>query len=98
MLTFGVCLHDCFTKAFFVLDVPMGGTIDPTVDFDMTTDALFSAVPGTRYSASKEFLRNPNTRPNLASLAIVLEPIRTLTSWWMRRAREQVCCTCAVGP
>jgi hypothetical protein len=88
MLVFGAMLHNIFAKTFFGLDIPMAGEIDSTIDFDMIKDAFFSAVSGSRFRASKDFLQDANTRPALVTLSLILEPLRVLTSWWMRRARE----------
>lgn len=87
MLVFGAMIHNIFAKTLFGLDSPMAGEIDSTIDFDMIKDKLFSAVSGSKFRASKDFLQHAHTRPALVTFSLILEPLRVLTSWWMRRAR-----------
>jgi hypothetical protein len=58
------------------------------IDPQLQNDLFFSAVAGARYNAGCKFLLDLATRGAMVCLGIVLEPIRYLTAWWMRRARE----------
>ena len=52
-------------------------------------------MKGKRFRASRELLTSNAMSRDLTYLAIVIEPIRYITGWFVRRAREQedVCCS-----
>ena len=52
------------------------------------TDVDFGSVQGKRYLKALEMLMDPDCRFSLVLLSLVLEPLRTVTSWLMRRAKE----------
>ena len=54
----------------------------------LLTEVDFAAVQGRRYDASFAFLSDRQNRAALIILALSIEPVRSLTSWLMRRARE----------
>ena len=58
------------------------------MDYEMLKDIAFSAVQGSRFEAARRYIDDPVTRPWLISLALVLEPLRILSSWFMRRAHD----------
>lgn len=43
---------------------------------------------GRKFAASKEFLLHADVTTVLVSLSLALEPLRALTAWWMRRAKQ----------
>ena len=88
-LLLGLLCHSIFYRAFQSLRLPQTqDVVDHSMDFDMIKDVFFSAVAGNRYTASLRFLADAATIPALVTLGLVLEPIRVLSSWFMRRARE----------
>ena len=61
---------------------------DAHIDPALVQDASFSAVAGTRYMQSLRFIANLLTTITLSIFAVVYEPVRFLTAYWLRRARE----------
>ena len=61
---------------------------DADLDPQLCHDATFSAVQGKRYTICAKWLQEASTPPSLTTLCIVLEPLRHLTAWFIRRARE----------
>ena len=91
LLILGLLMHGIFPRVFATLQVASSGAaadIDMSMDFDMIRDVFFSAVAGSRFKAALRFLSDPATCPALVTLGLVLEPLRVITSWFMRRARE----------
>lgn len=89
ILLLGACVHDVFAAVFMTLQYKAEATSpDASMDPQLLQDIMFSAVTGRRFSEAKDFLRSADNRSKLSQLALVLEPLRHLTSWLMRRARE----------
>lgn len=67
---------------------------DNNADEDYIRDVDFGAVQGKRYKVSVEFLSHKENNVGLAILSLLLEPLRFLTAWLMRRAKEvyNPCC------
>lgn len=58
------------------------------LDDQLRSDVQFRAVQGKRFAASCDFLRSAKHVLVLVRLCLVLEPIRFLTAFWLRRASE----------
>jgi hypothetical protein len=88
MLVMGMLCHGIFTKAFLAMRLRHQGGAIEGLDPQLMHDACWAEVQGRRYTDSCRFLLDACTRARLCMLSLVLEPIRLLTSWWMRRCRE----------
>ena len=91
-MTFALCPHRLLAGAFSKLKEPkeettLQGDLND-LDPDLCKDVAFSAVAGSRYKASKEFLGAEETPTLLMRLCLVLEPLRHLTGWWMKCASD----------
>ena len=64
------------------------GPADPLTDARLLEDVQFSMLKGQRYKASCQMLTDDVRMRTLLFLAIAIEPLRYLSGWWMRRARE----------
>ena len=61
---------------------------DQDVDAKLYEDLEYSAMRGVRYRASCALLGDDGRMRTLLMLALAIEPLRFLSAWWMRRARE----------
>lgn len=98
ILVFGLLVNRILAQTFLSLGFRHSMPLDDSLDPQMVQGAMFSAVVGRRYAASKEFLLSPDVIATLVSLALALEPLRALSSWWMRRARQVEGFTCRRPP
>ena len=60
---------------------------DDELDAALKSEFDFSKLQGLRYKASLSYFGNASTSNSLLVLALCLEPIRSVSAWWMRRAR-----------
>ena len=91
-MTFALCPHRLLAGAFSKLKQPkeeatLQGDLND-LDPDLRKDVAFSAIAGSRYKASKEFLGAEETPMLLMRLCLVLEPLRHLTGSWMKCASD----------
>lgn len=63
---------------------PANEYLDPALESDLT----FSVMKGKRFKASLELLRDKERLATMWMFALAIEPLRYLSAWWMRRARE----------
>ena len=89
-----VLVHDLMHKLLEQLGSASGAGED--ADHAMADDELdealksefdFAKLQGLRYKASLSYFGNASTSSSLLVLALCLEPIRSVSAWWMRRAR-----------
>ena len=102
VLIFGLVVHNVFGRAFEMLSlsgVDLRAKVhdDADVDADYQAAADFNALQGTRFNAAMSMLRDRAAQVAMICLAIVLEPLRAVTAWFMRRA-QQVSDPCARPP
>ncbi len=90
-LLFGCVVHMAFVSTFLKLALGMKERDMGDVrglDMDFVKDMSFSAVAGNRFRTSRGFLSNPEHLSVIVMFALVLEPLRHMTSWFLRRCRE----------
>ena len=87
MMICSMGLHNCLAVAFKTLRVK-SQNVQSDLDPQLLMDLRFSAVAGKRYEAARKFLLDGRSRWHLVILALVLEPVRFVSSWLMRRAKE----------
>lgn len=63
---------------------PANEYLDPALESDLT----FSVMKGKRFKASLELLRDKERLATMWMFALAIEPLRYLSAWWLRRARE----------
>ena len=61
---------------------------DEVLDAKLKEELHFAEMRGVRYKASRSLLNDPSRMRTMLFLAIAIEPLRYLSAWWMRRARE----------
>ena len=99
VVLFGMLWHQGFLNAFGRLALgdlrahaaaaaAAGADAGEPVDTQYLNDLSFSAVQGRRYNMSASMLRDAASVVALTVLSLVLEPLRFVSSWLMRRARE----------
>lgn len=83
-------VHGLFQRLFESLNVDeeQRTAEDPLEDTVYLQDVAYGSVQGKRFMAGRDMLRCLESRVSLIMLALVLEPLRLLSSWLMRRARE----------
>ena len=64
------------------------GPADPLPEARLLEDVQFSILEVQRFKASCQMLTDDVRMRTLLFLAIAIEPLRYLSGWWMRRARE----------
>ena len=57
-------------------------------DANYFADVDFGALQGKRYAAALGMLQDAASRVAIVALALILEPLRAVTAWLMRQARE----------
>ena len=90
VLLFGVLLHNILPAAFASLKVPVSQRKreDHDEDADYWAEFDFIALQGKRYAAALKMLQDAGAAVAMIVLAIVLEPLRSVTCWFMAKARE----------
>ena len=58
------------------------------MDAKLAEDLNFAALRGKRWQASVDLLGDADRVRSLLFLTLAVEPLRFLSAWWMRRARE----------
>ena len=91
-IAMGLIAHGLMHKLFLTLKDPSEGlqkNVDMT-DWDesLKKDVSFAATQGKRYKASRDFLSDAETLATLLRLALVVEPLRYLTGFWLRCASD----------
>lgn len=64
------------------------GQDDDDVDESLRQELNFAALKGKRWQACTDFFMIPEHVTTMIYLALTLEPLRSLTAWWMRRGRD----------
>ena len=90
ILMFGLLVHQVLPRAFALMR--LSGSVLQSFAGDDDGDYLaaldFSALQGKRYNASKVMLQDPTALVAIICLSIILEPLRVVTAWFMRRAHQ----------
>jgi hypothetical protein len=86
-------VHNLLNHLFCRLKAPNetlqeGIDLEADIDEELRKDVAFAAVVGKRYSKSRAFLGEAGTLLVSVCLCLVLEPLRSLSSFWMRAASE----------
>ena len=91
VLMFACLCHQLFVLLFATLPIAAhaeDATDEAAHDHAYTSDINYQAVQGRRYKRAMETLNSADCLFAMRLLAVVTEPIRTLTAWLMRRAKE----------
>ena len=87
-IAIGILTHRVFPLCPASLRIAHAAPRGEDADADFLTDADFSSVQGRRFRLACGMLQDPLSQVALVMLCLVLEPIRHITAWLMRRACE----------
>lgn len=91
-LAMALCAHGLLAGVFAQLKEPKAEVSLQQdlrdLDQDLRKDVAFSAVAGSRFNASKDFLAKRETPFTMVILCVVLEPLRALSVAWMKAASD----------
>jgi hypothetical protein len=82
--------HNVFTYLFLTLSCATDAEVSADMDPALVSTLGWSAVQGIRIKTSSRMLIDPATKGRLIILSLVIEPLRMLSAYWMRRAREVI--------
>ena len=79
--------HSLLLSLMLALQVTPVATVggdDNDVDDSLRRELNFAALKGKRWQACATFFMNPTQVTTMTFLAFTLEPLRSLTAWWIR--------------